>query len=320
MRGEEACGLQRRPSLRTGTRGHRVRAIAVIGLVWLAAGLAAPATAQPASAAPAGTAPAPDPFVPIFNRLYNYDFASAHTMLDERQRAEPADPLPFSVRAAVYMFSEFERLQILETEFFVDDENMVDGQGHRQKPDPDVKRRLFATLDEARARANVILAADPNHRRALLAMVMAAGVAADYTGFVERRQWKGMTLTRETNRYAQRLLALTPPVYDAYMNTGSLEYVVGSLPFYIRWFVRFDKIDGNKRKGIEQMKLVAQHGVYYGPFARILLAVASLREQKLEDARQIVAQLAADFPENPLLSRELDKITARIAARTAKRR
>ena len=295
----------------------------VIALAWLAAGLAAQAAAQPAVASapvPSAADTAPDPFVPIFNRLYNYDFATAHAMLDERQRAEPADPLPYSVRAAVYMFSEFERLQILETDFFVDDENMVDGQGHRQKPDPEVKRRLFATLDEARARAGVILASDPNHRRALLAMVMAAGVAADYVGFVERRQWKGMSLTRETNRYAQRLLALKPPVYDAYMNVGSLEYVVGSLPFFIRWFVRFDRIEGDKRKGIEQLKLVAQHGTYYGPFARILLAVASLREGKLADARLIVAQLAANFPENPLLKRELDKVTARIAAQPSKRR
>jgi hypothetical protein len=291
--------------------------LAAPAIVWLLIGLPAAAAAQPSphvSPPPPVVDSAPDPFVPIFTRLYNYDFVTAHAMLDERQRADPADPLPHSVRAAVYMFSEFERLRILETEFFVDDDNMVDGQGHRQKPDPEVKRRLFATLDDARARANLILAADPNHRRALLAMVMAAGVAADYTGFVERRQWKGMSLTRETNRYAQKLLALKPPVYDAYMNVGSLEYVVGSLPFYVRWFVRFDKIEGNRRKGIEQLKLVARHGTYYGPFARILLVVASLRENKLEDARQIVAQLAAEFPENPLLTRELDKITARIAA------
>jgi hypothetical protein len=297
-------------------RMFRLRVAVAVAVILCAPAFQIAAAAQPASAPPADTAPAPapDPFVPIFNRLYNYDFATAHMMLDERQRADAADPLPYAVRAAVYMFSEFERLKILETEFFIDDDNMVDGQGHRQKPDAEVKRRLFVTLDAARARANVILTADPSQRRALLAMVMAAGVAADYTGFVERRQWKGMSLTRETNRYAQKLLALKPPVYDAYMNVGSLEYVVGSLPFYVRWFVRFDKIEGNKRKGIEQLKLVAQHGTYYGPFARILLAVASLREHKLEDARQIVTQLAAEFPENPLLARELDKVTARIAA------
>ena len=297
------------------------RAVVLLAVAWLAAGMAAPASGQPAPAAPRSEpAAAPDPFVPIFNRLYNYDFATAHAMLDEQERANPADPLPYAVRAAVHMFSEFERLQILETDFFVDDENMVDGQGHRNKPDPEVKRQLFTTIDQARTRSQILFSRDPNDRRALLAMVMAAGVAADYVGFVERRQWKGMSLTRETNRYAQKLLALDPPEYDAYMNVGSLEYVVGSLPFYVRWFVRFDKIDGDKRKGIEHVKLVAQHGTYYGPFARILLAVASLREGKLTDAQQIVTQLVADFPENHLLKRELDKITARIAAQKTKKR
>jgi hypothetical protein len=299
----------------------RRRAVVLLALAWLAAGIAAPASGQPAPAAPPSEpAAAPDPFVPIFNRLYNYDFATAHAMLDDQERANPADPLPYSVRAAVYMFSEFERLQILETDFFVNDENMVDGQGHGNKPDPEVKRQLFATIDQARTRSQTLLARDSNDRRALLAMVMAAGVAADYVGFVERRQWKGMSLTRETNRYAQKLLALNPPEYDAYMNVGSLEYVVGSLPFYVRWFVRFDKIDGDKRKGIEHVKLVAQHGTYYGPFARILLAVVSLREGKLADAQQIVTQLVADFPENQLLKRELGKITARIAAQKTKKR
>jgi len=307
---------------------RRLGIMIVVFLAWLAAGLAVPAAAQPAPAAPqpAPAAPQPepteiaDPFEPIFARLYNYDFTAAHSLLDERQRANPADALPYAVRAAVYMFSEFERLQILETDFFVDDENMVDGQGHRSKPDPEVKRRLFATLDEARARARARLASDPNDRQALFAMVMASGVAADYTGFVERRQWRGMSLTRETNKYAQKLLALQPPVYDAYMNVGSLEYVVGSLPFYVRWFVRFDKIDGNKRKGIDYLKLVAQRGNYYAPFARILLAVVSLREGKLEDARQILAQLAVEYPENPLFKRELQKITERIATPKTKRR
>jgi hypothetical protein len=299
--------------------GHAATLVAT--LVWLLATLAAPAAAQPAPAAPPPeAAEGADPFQPIFARLYNYDFATAHALLDQRQRANPADALPYAVRAAVYLFSEFERLRILDMDFFVDDENMVDGQGHREKPSPDVKRRLLATIDEARTRARARLATHPGDRQALFAMVLSAGVAADYTGFVERRQWRGMSLTRETNKYAQQLLALQPPVYDAYMNVGSLEYVVGSLPFYVRWFVRFDKIDGNKRKGIEHLKLVAQRGTYYGPFARILLAVVSLREGKLEDARQILAQLAVEYPENPLLKRELQKISERIAAPKTKRR
>ena len=261
-----------------------------------------------------------DPFQRIFARLYNYDFAGAHSLLDQQMEADPEHPLVYSVRAVAHLFSEMDRLNILEADFFLDDDNMVDGQGHRQKPDPAVKRALLAALDQARTRALARLAVDRNDRTALFAMCMTTGVAADYTGFVERRQWKGMSLSRESNRYAQQLLRLDPPVYDAYTNVGSYEYVIGSLPFYIRWFVRFENIDGNKRKGIEQLKLVARHGDYYGPFARILLAVVSLREGRQEDARTILAQLSLEYPENTLIARELHRITDRINTRTARRK
>jgi hypothetical protein len=144
---------------------------------------------------------------------------------------------------------------------------------------------------------------------------MTSGVTADYTGLVEHRQWKGLTLSKETNKYAEKLLALQPPFYDAYYTVGALEYVVGSLPFFIRWFVHFDRIDGDKRKGIDALKLVARHGHYYGPFARIMLAVVSLREGKLEDARALLAQLASEYPENTLMKRELKQVSDRIAAK-----
>jgi hypothetical protein len=122
-------------------------------------------------------------------------------------------------------------------------------------------------------------AAAPEDRNALFAMAMSACVVADYTGLVERRQWRFLTLSKETKRYVDKLLALNPPVYDAYYNVGSLEYVVGSLPFFVRWFVPLDTVEGNKRKRIDALKIVARQGRYYGPFARVLLAVVSLRAE-----------------------------------------
>lgn len=295
------------PTIRHRPESGRV---IVLGVCLLLAAAGAARAQAPAQAS--------DPFKRVFARLYNYDFAGAHVLLDEQLRSDPANPLVHAVRAAAYLFAEMGRLKILEAGFFLNDDNMVDGQGHNAKPDPAVKRQVFAAIDQTRARAQARLAVDPDDRSALFAMVMASGVGADYTGFVERREWKGMSLSRETNRYAQKLLSLKPPVYDAYLNVGALQYVTGSLPFYIRWFVHFDNIDANKRKGIESLKLVAQHGTYYGPFARILLAVVSLREGKLEDARAIMAQLSSEYPENTLMKYELRTITERIAANTAR--
>jgi hypothetical protein len=199
---------------------------------------------------------------------------------------------------------EMNRLKILETRFFMNNDNMVD-RGGKLRPDPQVRARLFAALAEGRARATARLRAAPDDVDALFAMCMAAGVETDYTALVEGRTWRSLKLAPTTLEHARTLLARIPPYYDAYLNFGCLEYIVGDLPFFIRWFVRYDGVQGNKRRGIEQLKLTARHGRYYGPFAGILLVVVSLREKKLADARLLLAELVREFPENPLFCAEL---------------
>ena len=264
-----------------------------------------------------GPAPSPPPAPPVaasaidraFGRLYNFDFQGALALLDEHARTDPSNPLVYSVRAGTYLFMEMDRLKILQSQFFLDDDNMVDGTA-KLKPDPAVRARLFAALAEARARGQARLATSPKDIDALFALCMAAGIETDYTALVENHTWRSLKLARETTKHADTLLALRPPFYDAYLNFGSLEYIVGSLPFFIRWFVHYDGIEGNKRRGIEQLKLTAYNGRYYGPFAKILLAVVSMREKKSADAEKILADLAREFPENELFRRELLRLSS----------
>ncbi len=273
------------------------------------------------SAAPAQARPGITPRDPIevaFSRMYDYDFAGAHAALDAQAAIEPGDPLVYSTRAAAYLFGELGRLKILESEFFMHDENLVDDR--TLKPDPAVRQKFLEAVAAARQRAVARLASAPDDRNALFAMAMSACVVADYTGLVERRQWRFLTLSKETERYVDRLLALNPPVYDAYYNVGILEYVVGSLPFFVRWFVPLDTVEGNKRKGIDALKIVARQGRYYGPFARVLLAVVSLREGKLADAQALLDGLAREYPNNALFAKELARLNDRRRAEGVRRK
>jgi hypothetical protein len=259
-------------------------------------------------------APVATPVDRAFVRLYNFDFAGAHAALDDSARSDPGNPLTFSVRAAAYLFTELDRLRILEFKFFMNDDTVI---GARPlTPDPSLRTRLFNAIGEARRLAGARLATSPRDQNALFALCMSASVVTDYTGLVEGRHWRSVGLARETKKYADKLLAFDPPFYDAYYTCGTMEYVVGSLPFFVRWFVRYDRVEGNKRLGIEQLKLVAHHGRYYGPFARILLAVISIREGKAEEAEKLLVELSREFPENPLLKKE----AARAGALARRRR
>ena len=57
------------------------------------------------------------------------------------------------------------------------------------------------------------------------------------------------------------------------------------------------------------MELVARQGHYFKPFAKILLAIAYLRGKRPNDTKRLLAELARDYPENPLFEKELAKIS-----------
>lgn len=238
-----------------------------------------------------------------YNRLYNFDFKGAHEVLDRQRQLDPKEPMLVATKAAAYLFSELDRLRILELDFFTDDDKVVDR--HKLVPDPAIRTKFFQTVDESDKLANARLAAHADDPDALLALCMTSGLVTDYAALIEKRRFGSFALAKKSHIWAKKLLDLKPPVVDAYMTFGTAEYIVGSLPFFLRWFVHMDNVEGNKKKGIDELELVAKQGKYSGPFARMLLAVIAMREKRSRDAEAILAGLANDYPQNPLIREEL---------------
>src|SRR5262249_48960391 len=84
-----------------------------------------------------------------FARLYNFDFRGAHAVLNQRIAAAPEEPLPYAVRASAFLFSELDRLSILEGEFFSDDKRIAEKK--KLKPDLQVKAQLFTAIEDAQS-------------------------------------------------------------------------------------------------------------------------------------------------------------------------
>ena len=246
-----------------------------------------------------------------FTRLYNFDFTEAHSIIDKFVAANPSDPLGYSVRSSAYLFGELDRLGILEGEFFIDDKKIADKK--KVKPDPQVREKLFRAVEDAQSRARTMLEGNDSNQSALFAMCITYGIVTDYMALVEKKQIGSLNYVKNSTSFAQRLLRVNPQFYDAYLTTGLTEYLIGSLPFFVRWFVRIDEIQGSKTQGIQNLELVARSGHYLKPFARILLTIAYLREKRPLDAKRELTDLVRDYPENPLLKKELEKLTASLA-------
>jgi hypothetical protein len=64
----------------------------------------------------------------------------------------------------------------------------------------------------------------------------------------------------------------------------------------------------NKEDGIAKLRITAEKGRYLAPYARLLLAVAALRNHDSMGASRLLSGLADEFPQNPLYRKELARL------------
>jgi tetratricopeptide (TPR) repeat protein len=241
-----------------------------------------------------------------FHLLYELKLVEARAKFAARQAAHPLDPLGSAAQAASYLFEECYRQGILTSEYFLDDKRFL---GKIPiKPDQKLRDAFFGWDLRAQALARLRLEKDPDDLNALFSMTVSLGMQADYAGLIEKHQLESLGMIREADKYAKKLLAINPDAADAYLTLGTANYIIGSLPAGKRFLLHFKGISGNKREGIQQLEIAAARGRYLRPFAKILLAMAALREKKVGLARTQLMELVAEFPENPLFASELAKL------------
>jgi hypothetical protein len=241
-----------------------------------------------------------------FHLLYELKPAEARAQFQARQKSHPEDPLGSAAEAASYLFEECYRQGILTSDFFLDNKRFLGKVA--LKPNPDLRAAFFAADKRAQDLAQLRLQADPEDTNALFSMTLSLGLQADYASLIDKHQVESLKMTGEADKYARKLLAVAPEAADAYLGLGVANYVIGSLPAHKRFLLAFAGIHGDKRVGMQQLEIAATSGHYLRPFAKILLALAALREKKTEVARTQLTELVAEFPENPLFASELAKL------------
>jgi hypothetical protein len=238
-----------------------------------------------------------------YQDMYNLQFEQAHQAIHEWEQEHPVSPLGPASDAAADLFTEFERLHILQSEFFADDSNFLSL--HRISPDPRRKQEFDQALEQTRKLVASAPASDPD---AMFAQVMVFGLNSDYLALVEKRNLAALGETKQARFAAEKLLAQKPDYYDAYLAVGVENYLLSLKPAPVRWLLRLGGSETDKEEGLKKLRLTAEHGHYLLPFARLLLAVAALRDKDRDGARRELGWLITQFPANHLFREELNKV------------
>jgi hypothetical protein len=241
-----------------------------------------------------------------YRQMYNLDFAGAHTTFTEFERANPGDAMGPVSDAAAYLFSEFDRLNILRSEYWIKDESFF--VVNKPVGDPVLKKKFEDVLVRGQKVSSETLKRTPDDSDAMLAAAMGLGLHADYLALIEKRNLTALSEVKESRMLAEKLLAVHPEVYDAYIAPGIENYLLSQKPIAIRWVLRLTGAETSREIGIHKTQLTAEKGHYFLPYARLLLAIADLRDNNQAGAKQKLSWLAAEYPGNHLYREELERL------------
>lgn len=238
--------------------------------------------------------------------MYNLDFPAAHREFQQWMSDHPEDPMGPASDAAAWLFGEFERLHIIDVQLFADQSRFDNRQ--RLTPDPTVRKSFDERTEQANRLADAALQHNPKDASAFYVKTLICGMKSDYALMIEKRDIAALNLSKQASGYSRQALAIDPTMYDAYLATGVENYMLSLKPAPVRWILSITGAETDREKGISLLRLTAAKGHYLAPFARMMLAVAALRDNRPQEAKDILTDLSKEFPQNTLYRHELSRI------------
>jgi hypothetical protein len=241
-----------------------------------------------------------------YREMYNLDFAAAHKTFAEVEKTNPTDAMGPVSDAAAYLFTEFDRLGILRSDYLTKDESFF--VINKPKGDPAIRQKFDAALALGDQVAEAKLKESPDDEDAMLAQTMSLGLHANYDAMIDRRHLAALSEVKESREMAQKLLAVHPDVYDAYIAQGIENYLLSQKNVALRWFLRLGGAQTSREVGLEKCGITAEKGHYFKPYAQLLLAIADLRDNNRDGAKQKLQWLSKEYPGNHLYREELERL------------
>lgn len=241
-----------------------------------------------------------------FEHIYSLEFEPALELFAEVAQAEPESATVRAFWASALLYEILARQGSLQSQLFVTTNEFLKHQ--RLPSDPALDQRFRAVSRDALALALRRLQQERNDTDGLFAAGLIYGNQANYSAGVEAKYFDGLRRGEKAYDYHKRLRKLRPEIHDPGVVLGVHDYVLGSLPPVHRFFLFFAGVRGSRERGLAYLKEAATQGEFLRTYAQVLLVVAYIRQQQLDNARALVEDLRARYPRNPIFTLELAKL------------
>jgi len=247
--------------------------------------------------------------------FYNLEYDEAIAEFRRQIAAAPDQPGAYNHLAMAILYREMYRTGALETELVSGGNPFL--RRPKMNPAPEDEKEFFAAIERSMSLSQARLEKDSRDVQALYALGVAHGLRANYNFLVRKAYMDSLRDATAARRLHNKVTDLDPSNYDARLVQGVHEYVVGSLPWYIRMLGFLVGFRGDKERGIRILEEVAQKGRLNDVDAEVLLCAIYRRERSPAKAVPLLQDLIRRFPRNHLLRLELAQMYSDLGNKSA---
>lgn len=229
-----------------------------------------------------------------FADIFNMDYDKARQKFTLLARDYPNHPAPPLYLASILWLEEMLRRQDLSLNSFVT-HGYFTGKTDHVMPPAD-RSDLLKLLQKSQDLSNSILKNKPGDIDARYFLGTAYGLRASFAITIDHSLREAFVSGNRAYALLNKLTAQKPDYYDAYMTVGIYEYIVGHIPWYLKWMAYVIGARGNKKMGMEHLKLASEKGQYVRNQAQLALMVLLVKEHQFKEALEVARYLNNAYP------------------------
>ena len=115
------------------------------------------------------------------------------------------------------------------------------------------RKAFFGDISESQRLCRNILAGQPAHPDARYFLGTSLGVLGSFAFTIDRKKIQALRYGKQAYNYHRDLMKEDPAFYDSYLSVGLYEYIVGNLPWYIKWLAAIAGYSGSAKRGFEYL-------------------------------------------------------------------
>ena len=236
-----------------------------------------------------------------FEHFYSLEYEQAIHDFQKALDANPDEPKSVNHLLEATLFQELYRYNALDTRLYAKERFLTS----KQVPmDEAAKKRIRELAERAQELSDRRLKANPKDVQALYSRGVTEGLMGTYLAVVEHAWWSALRKALAARHDHEEVLKLQPDFSDAKTIPGGHNYVVGSLSLPAKALVGVIGVHGDKALGLRLLAEAGKAGGESSADARVALALFLRREERYQEALDVVHSLTHDHPRNFLFALE----------------